>query len=574
MPLEEKTLLQDAAVIGKVFWLGALGATEQQLHVLRQKDFVQRARRSSVEGEVEYAFKHVLVRDVAYGQIPRAERGQKHLRAADWIDSLGRPEDHAEMVAHHYVNALELARASREDVSELEERTVRALREAGERALTLNALAQAENYLRQARALAPEDAELLLQYGRVLYLQDEQGEAELSEARERLLAAGKPEVAAEATLLVADIYWKRGQRQDMEALLEEAASYVADLPESPAHAAVLNERARYEMLAGRIDSALELALEALATAEALGLDDLRLRALGTVAICRGDMGEMQAFADMTELIELCSRRNAISELLRAWNNRTALYILHGDLKKTREGEKETLRLARHYGQLGQVRFVEGGAAAGNSFHAGEWNDAFARADKVIADVQQGARVYQSPAMWAFRGLIRLARGDDQGAESDAEEAVVRARPVGDAQAVIPDLGMAAFMFASVGNKRRADETVTEALEGMRPLRHLGFAVMESPMLAWAALQLGREAEVIEAFARESFKSRWLRASIAIAHKDFRAAADILGDGSFKTLEAFFRLQAGEYDRALEFYRRVGATRYVREAEDALQTRVS
>src|SRR6266568_4428965 len=74
---DEKGLLQDAAVMGKVFWLGALGATEQQLHVLRQKEFVQRARRSSVEGETEFAFKHALVRDVAYGQIPRAERARK-----------------------------------------------------------------------------------------------------------------------------------------------------------------------------------------------------------------------------------------------------------------------------------------------------------------------------------------------------------------------------------------------------------------------------------------------------------------------------------------------------------------
>src|SRR5262249_45221306 len=192
---DEKALLQDAAVVGKVFWLGALGASDQQLHVLRQKEFVQRARRSSVEGETEFAFKHVLVRDVAYGQIPRADRAQKHLRAAEWIKSLGRSEDHAEMIAHHYVNALELARAAGQDDEALVSRAVRALREAGERALALNALAQSENYLRQARMLAPDDADLLFRYGRVLYLRDEQGEDELVDARERL----PPEQAAEAT---------------------------------------------------------------------------------------------------------------------------------------------------------------------------------------------------------------------------------------------------------------------------------------------------------------------------------------------------------------------------------------
>ena len=160
----EKQLLQDAAVIGKVFWLGALGATEQQLHVLRQKEFVQRARRSSVEGEIEYAFKHVLVRDVAYGQIPRADRIEKHVRAAEWIESLGRADDQAEMVAHHYVNALDLAVAARREDDDLAARAVRALRDAGERALALNALPQAENYLRQSHSLAPDDPELLLGY--------------------------------------------------------------------------------------------------------------------------------------------------------------------------------------------------------------------------------------------------------------------------------------------------------------------------------------------------------------------------------------------------------------------------
>jgi predicted ATPase len=82
---EEKALLQDAAVIGKVFWAGAVArmdgrdraAVEQSLHGLARKDFVRRQRRPSVEGESEYAFLHLLVRDVAYGQIPRAARSAK-----------------------------------------------------------------------------------------------------------------------------------------------------------------------------------------------------------------------------------------------------------------------------------------------------------------------------------------------------------------------------------------------------------------------------------------------------------------------------------------------------------------
>src|SRR5256714_10004690 len=92
LPPDEKAVLQDAAVLGKVFWPGALLAIggsgpEALLHSLERKEFVRRERRSSVGGETEYAFRHMLVRDVAYGQIPRAERAQKHRRAAQRIEA-------------------------------------------------------------------------------------------------------------------------------------------------------------------------------------------------------------------------------------------------------------------------------------------------------------------------------------------------------------------------------------------------------------------------------------------------------------------------------------------------------
>jgi class 3 adenylate cyclase/tetratricopeptide (TPR) repeat protein len=566
---KEKALLQDAAVLGKVFWLGALGANEQQLHVLRQKEFVQRARRSSVEGEVEYAFKHVLVRDVAYGQIPRAERAQKHLRAADWIESLGRSEDHAEMVAHHCVNALELARAAGEDGDPA--RAVRALRDAGERALTLNALRQAEGYYRQAVALAPNDPEILLRYGRVLYLRDEQGEDELTRARSDLLAVGNVEAAAEATLMLADIAWKQGRRKDMESLVEEARSFVAELPASRAQASVMTEVARYEMIAGRLESALEIGLQALAMAEELELDDLRLRAMNTVGVSRGDMGDEAGFAQLQDVIELATRMNAMTEVIRGWNNRTALYILHGDLEQTRKGEAETLRLARNYGQDGFIRFVEGGAAIGNRFHAGEWDAALARADKVIGNIERGIPAY-STASFGFRSLIRLARGDDPGARADAETAAVRAASIGDTQALNPVLAVIALVFISVGNTERAGEMITKALDNLRQLGRLGFGVMESPLLAWTALKLGREGEVVEVLDREPFKSPWLRASLAVAERDFSGAADILGEGGIRSFEAFFQLQSGREDdvrRAVDFYSEVHATRYLREADAIL-----
>ena len=72
-----------------------------------------------MQGDAEYAFAHALIRDVAYGQIPRLERVDKHVVAAGWIERLAveRVADHAELLAHHYGQALDLSRAAGREAS-------------------------------------------------------------------------------------------------------------------------------------------------------------------------------------------------------------------------------------------------------------------------------------------------------------------------------------------------------------------------------------------------------------------------------------------------------------------------
>ena len=95
---------------------------------------LRRERRSSVAADTEYAFRHVLMRDVAYGQIPRVQRADKHQRAAAWIESLSADRgDVPDMLAHHYARALEYARDTGQPTEELELRTRMALRDAGDR---------------------------------------------------------------------------------------------------------------------------------------------------------------------------------------------------------------------------------------------------------------------------------------------------------------------------------------------------------------------------------------------------------------------------------------------------------
>ena len=153
-------MLRDAAVIGRGFWPAAVAAdrrsrtrgqsTTSFTRSSARSSFV--ASRTSVDRGASSSTRSItrVVRDVAYSSIPRAERAQKHWLAATWIESLGRPEDHAETIAHHYLSALEFARGSRQPTDELASKARVAFRAAGERALALN---------------APEAAALLLRSG-------------------------------------------------------------------------------------------------------------------------------------------------------------------------------------------------------------------------------------------------------------------------------------------------------------------------------------------------------------------------------------------------------------------------
>jgi len=228
-------------VIGKVFWPGAaaaLGGTpghgelDEYLHGLERKQFIRRERTSSIAGETQYAFVHVLLRDVAYGQIPRAARAGKHAGAAGWIESLGPPEDHAEMLAHHYMSALDLAHAARRDTADLAPRARTAFRRAGDRACTLLAFAAAVGYYRAALALWPLDAQeqragLLLLLGNALLEAGEaqQAEAALAEGAATAAAARVSALHARIRVLLADIHVSQsGPGQEALAECEAAAA--------------------------------------------------------------------------------------------------------------------------------------------------------------------------------------------------------------------------------------------------------------------------------------------------------------------------------------------------------------
>ena len=576
LPAAEKGVLQDAAVMGKVFWVGALGVDEQQLHPLQQKEFVQRARRSSVAGETEFSFRHVLVRDVAYGQIPRADRAAKHLRAAEWIESLGRADDHAEMVAHHYANALELTRASGGALDGLVTRARDALRDAGIRAASLNAVAQAERYFAEALDLTDaDDAErlqLLLKLGEAKHIRSWEGSEELAEARDGFIAAGDPESAAEAILSIADNLWSRGQGEEARAQLDQALSLVSERPPTRTQAFVLEQAARYEMLADRNEEAIAVGGHALRMAEALGLDDIRARVLNSIGAARVASGDPDGgLENLNESIELATRLNIADEMVRGWNNRATMKLLIGRLADARVDLAEAYRLGRHFGQRGFVRWFEGGPLLGPLKIDGEWDEVVERATAFISELGDETN-YQAPASYMSRAEVRAARGDDTGAAEDAAQALELARPAGDPQLTGAILLDVSFIYMTIGDTARAEQLFDEALAFIRGLGDLGWLVVELHALAWVARQLGRSGELLALVENEALQTPWLVAARAIAAGDDARAAEIYGEMGHPSLEAFARLQSGrepDVRQALEFYRRVGASRYIREGEALL-----
>jgi class 3 adenylate cyclase len=119
LPLGERSVLLDAAVGGKTFWRGALermGAGGEQLSdllwSLERRDLIRRETVSSIEGDHQYTFTHVLIRDVAYDLLPRARRRERHQQIALFLEEATAEIGEAgAALARHWRDAGERGRA-------------------------------------------------------------------------------------------------------------------------------------------------------------------------------------------------------------------------------------------------------------------------------------------------------------------------------------------------------------------------------------------------------------------------------------------------------------------------------
>ncbi len=579
---EEKTLLQDAAVIGKVFWpsalakVGAHDSIDGPLHALERKEFVQRQQRSSVGGENEYAFRHLLVRDVAYGQIPRARRGEAHRRTAEWIESLSeRADDFAEMLAHHYLAALELAEATGEQDAQLAERARGALREAGDRAASLSAFEAAARFYGRALELPSADderADLLFRYGRAEFWRSEQGGGEaLEQALAHFVATGDLERAAEAESILAGLAQQRGEHDSALERHRRATRLVETTPPSRSKTFVLANFARFLMV-GADPEAIRVGREALEMAETLGLQELRAFALNMIGATRvmidADLGGLE---DLEQALAIALAANSPTEIIRAYNNLASEYVDLGDLRRGFELHARALEAAERFGNVFRIRWTRAERVS-EDYWSGRWDDAVRGADDFLAEAESGSPHYMEAPCRSIRGTIRVARGDIDEGLADTAGGLDDARAIKDPQALYPALSFHADALVSAGRVDDAAVVVDELLREWREATRRYLPSGWVAPLAAAVRALGRGEDFLHAARAAHARTRWLDAAELFAAGDFAGAADVYAEIGTLPDEACARLRSGsesEIRRALEFYRSVGATRFIREGEAML-----
>jgi predicted ATPase/class 3 adenylate cyclase len=498
-----KRLLQDAAVIGKVFWAGAVAEMGDQdqdqvqavMHELARKELVRPARRSSMAGQVEYSFAHALIREVCYAQIPRAERAQRHRRAAAWIERMAgeRAADHAEILAAHYSTAVELARAARDPLAgELAASEARYLMLAGDRAMGIDTEAAERHY---AKALVitgpdhPSHAELLARHGEALRLRARfrEAAAAFEQAIAEFQANDDVPDAAMATSRYSMLLHRLGDRRYPD-VADTALGILEPLGPSAELAETLADRAAASFLSGQHPEAAAFAERAIELAAKLGLP-APARALGFYGCARFALGQAAGLEDMRRALEAATAQGLGREAAVLYLNLAASLVRAEGPRATWELAQRGAAFAQRHGITEWVPLLEGIAveALADLGLIEQARTIMATALSHVAAEDWMGQVDLRSA--EARVLARRGELSQTGLMDWIQQAVAKARDLGEPQYLGGLLALAAITRTAVGDVRRAASLLTE-LEQAPNVRHTLDYLRTLPDLVRAAIVAG------------------------------------------------------------------------------------
>ena len=495
LPPEHKAILSDAAVFGETFWGGGVAVLAQRSEAeveaivsdLAQRQLVRSALTSSFAGEPEHVFWHGLVRDVVYGEMPRAARAGKHAGAAAWLEN--KAGDHvdelAEIIAFHYVTGLDLARAAGEPVlaESLLEPAIDFLTLAGNRALPLDVHAAELHYSRalelagQSRAERPE---LLCGWARVLYHTNRHREsvAAWDQAIEHYRAFGEHGKAAVA--MCEQVGALETLNEPTWQNVQAALDLLADRGPSPELAFVLTLKAGHGLVTGgrTPQETIEAVNRIMGLTAELGLPE-SARALRMRGVARMQLGDHDGIEDLTRGMAAAKAQGLLFErAVTQWDYVANLMDLVG-ADDALEACVHALDEARRTGaQLWTLAFRAG--LIQRQYFTGDWDEALGEADGLQTTLLQAGDSLDLMVMQGPRAVMLAAKGHAEEAIETVEWLLGQGRA-----AEMPWLAAYALVAAAaVRNELGQPEAVRELLGELATHDIIDYTEFVRPSRAW------------------------------------------------------------------------------------------
>jgi class 3 adenylate cyclase/tetratricopeptide (TPR) repeat protein len=518
LPPAEKSLIQRAAVVGRVFWAGALASLARDLDGadvsrllddLLLRDLVLPEVRSSISGERAYRFKHVLIREVAYSGLSKSVRAEQHERFAEWLQERA-PEELLEIRAYHLDHAAQLiAELDGAAPQELASEAAAALEEAGRRALAREANRSARKLLlraleleptlerrfqaaraawrlsdlpalsREMRGVAEEAAaagdrqiegKALTALAEVALLREgNAGRAE--ELAERAIAVLDPDLRFDALRVRATIAWWHGALSDQERYAKEALELARRLARKDLEAKATQELAKAYHAAMKLDEAAEMVDRALELAEESGSVVARAGALdvsGHFHMHRKEFDEAKA--------AFSQARDLYAEIGDAWmlgrmlNELSWVAMERGDFDEAEPYLREAMRVLKPLEDRGTLCESQRGLAQ-VLIAKGRLEEAERLALEAIETVGSGDVSSRATTTMTL-GRVRAAQGRDEEAEQLLREAVAVAEPT---ELAGLQLWLLSTLDEFLRKRDRADEAVAERVAELSPVAALGSA---------------------------------------------------------------------------------------------------
>jgi predicted ATPase/class 3 adenylate cyclase len=331
LPSEHKALLHRAAVIGRIFWHGAIAHScpESDVDLLLDdlilRNFLLAEPRSTIVGERAFRFKHMLIREVAYTGLTKAERAQLHARFAEWLGERA-GDELLEIRAYHLDHATQLlAELDGAPPAGLAQETAAALEEAGRRALAREANRSGRKLLLRSVELEPT---LMRRYHAARAAWRLSDLPAVSIEMERVLTgareAGDTAIEGKALTALAEVALLREANVPKATELIDAALDV--LPDEGRFTA-LGVRSRIAWFVGDFQMQESAADEALEIARRHERKDLEAEALNSLAAVYKHQWRLDEAEEMLDRgLELAEESGSIGARAQALESLGALYL--------------------------------------------------------------------------------------------------------------------------------------------------------------------------------------------------------------------------------------------------------